>query len=193
MKLSHQHNLANNEQGATLIELSISLILFLFMAFGVIEYGSLLNERNAVTQLAREGASLASRGLQADANILDLLEDAENSLKLEDDPTKYRIFLAQITGGDAANNAPTCVVLNRGGLSNDVVAPVPPNCDLPPTLVNYVTYQPGPGGGATALGGFTVVKVYYEHQPLTPFGSLDWFGNNTTGDDGTVMSSMAIY
>ena len=107
-----------NQHGSVAIEAAVSVMLFLFMAFGVIEYGAMINERNALTQLAREGASLASRNLTTDQNMLDLLESTENALDFNGQPGNYRIFLAQIDAGeDAGNPEPQCTVVDRGGLS----------------------------------------------------------------------------
>jgi Flp pilus assembly protein TadG len=182
--------LCRNERGSTILELSISLMLFLFMAFGIIEYGSILNERNALTQLAREGASIASRNLTTDQNMLDLLESTDNALDMANNPANYRIYLAQVTAGTAGNPAPACAITERGGLNNGVAAPALPNCDLDANLINYLTYDPGLG--TAPVGQFTVVKVYYEHDPITPFGNLDWFGSSN-GNAPTVMMSMAIF
>ena len=188
----HTRQLCHNERGSTILELSISLMLFLFMAFGVIEYGSILNERNALTQLSREGASLASRNLTTDQNMLDMLESTDNSLDMANNPSKYRIFLAQITAGTAGNPAPTCALTQRGGLAGGgVQAPAAPNCDLDANLMNYVTFDAGLGTAPVAQ--FTVVKVYYQHDPITPFGNLNWFGGGNNGNAPTVMMSRAIF
>ncbi|MDR4496209.1 MAG: TadE/TadG family type IV pilus assembly protein [Nitrospirales bacterium] len=180
-----------NERGTALLELSISIMLFLFMTFGIIEYGSMINERNALTQLAREGASIASRNLTSNQNMLDLLESTDNALKFSTNPNKYRIFLAQITAGTAGNPTPTCALVQRGGLTNGVQAPAPPSCDLPANLVTYLTYNAGLG--TAPVKQFTVVKVYYEHDPITPFGNLDWYGGGGTGNAPTVFMSEAIF
>lgn len=180
--------LLHNDQGSTILELSISLMLFLFMSFGVIEYGSIFNERNSLTQIAREGASLASRNLTSDQNMLDLLESTDNALDFANNPGKYRIFLAKITAGTAGNPAPTCVITQRGGLSNGVQAPSAPSCDLDANLIGYLTYN----AGVAQVGQFTVLKVYYQHDPITPFGNLDWFGGGN-GNAPTVMMSRAIF
>jgi len=44
----------------------------------------------------------------------------------------------------------------------------------------------------TDTAQFTVVKVYYQHDPITPFGNLDWFGGGN-GNGSTVMMSRAIF
>lgn len=182
--------ITQNERGVAAVELSLSLMLFLFVAFGVIEFGSLVNERNALTQLAREGASLASRNLTTNQNMLDLLESTNNALDFANQPNKYRIFVAQITAGTAANPTPTCALAQRGGLTNGVDAPAAPQCDLPANLFNYVTYDPALG--TAPVQQFTVVKVYYEHDAITPFGNLPWFGG-TVLNGTTVMFSEAIF
>ena len=114
----------NNERGSAVVELSFSLILFLFVAFGVVEFGSMLNERNALTQLAREGASLASRNLTTQANMLALLQSTDNALDFSDQ-SQYAIFVAQVTAGNSGNPTPVCNVVQQGSLSNGVTAPAP--------------------------------------------------------------------
>ena len=188
---SRTQSVCRNEQGTALVELSVSIMLFLFMAFGIIEYGSMINERNALTQLAREGASIASRNLTSDQNMLDLLESTDNALKFATNPSKYRIFLAQITAGNSAIPTPTCILTDRGGLTNGVIPPTQPDCDLPANLVTYLTYDAGLG--TAPVQQFTVVKVYYEHDPITPFGNLTWFGGGGTGNAPTVFMSEAIF
>ncbi len=184
-----------NQQGSVPVELAVSLMLFLFIAFGVVEYGSMINERNALTQLAREGASLASRDLTTDQNMLDLLESTDNALKFNGNQRKYRIFLAKIQAGiNAKNPDPTCTVVVRGALGGtEVTSPIAdPNgqCELPDTLWTYVTFNTGIN--AAPVDRFTLVKVYYKHEPLTPFGKLTWFGGGGN-NDGTILSSRAIF
>ena len=99
-----QSHPCRNQHGSGAVEAAVSVMLFLFIAFGVIEYGALINERNALTQLAREGASLASRNLTTDQNMLDLLDSTDNALDFKKQPNKYRIFLAQIDAGEDAAN-----------------------------------------------------------------------------------------
>ncbi len=85
-----------SEQGSTTVEFAVSSILFMFLAFATVEYGMLYSERHAVTTLAREGASLASRQLTTNGNMMAMLESTEGVLKLNGNPDKYAIYLAQI-------------------------------------------------------------------------------------------------
>lgn len=181
-----------NERGAASVELAFSLMIFLFVAFGVVEYGTIINERNALTQLAREGASLASRNLTTSANMMDLLASTDNALHFSNNSSKFHIFLAQIKAGNNVNNNPSCSVVDRGGLSAGVQPPALPNCDLPGNLYNLLVYAPGTGA---AVEQFTVVKVFYEHDPITPVGALSsqfgWGGLSTS--NSITMSSIAIF
>ncbi len=178
-----------NERGTASVELAFSLMIFLFVAFGIVEYGSIINERNALTQLAREGASLASRNLTTSANMMNLLGSTNNALDFANQPSKYHIYLAQITAGTVANNNPACTVVEDGGFNGSgVAAPALPNCDLPQNLYDYLVYVPGTGA---TVQQFTVVKVYYEHDPMTPLGALaakfGW-GAGTVGNSVTLFS-----
>ena len=182
-----------NERGTASIELAFSLMIFLFVAFGIVEYGSIINERNALTQLAREGASLASRNLTTSQNMMDLLGSTDNALNFKNHPSKYHIYLAQITAGNVVNNNPACAVVEQGGFNGSgVAAPALPNCDLPQNLYDYLVYVPGTGA---TVQQFTVVKVYYEHDPITPVGALSarfgWGGLSTSSS--ITMSSTAIF
>jgi Flp pilus assembly protein TadG len=181
-----------NDRGTASIELAFSLMIFLFVAFGIVEYGTIINERNALTQLAREGASLASRNLTTSANMMDLLASTDNALDFANQPSKFHIYLAQITAGDNVNNNPSCSVVDRGGLSSGVQPPALPNCDLPQNLYDYLVWVPGTGA---TVEQFTVVKVYYEHDPITPVGALSaqfgWGGLSTA--NSITMSSTAIF
>jgi len=104
-----------SEQGSTTVEFAVSAILFMFLAFATVEYGVLYSERHAITSLAREGASLASRQLSTNGNIMAMLESTEGALGLNSHPEKYAIFLAQINGAAAIGNAPVCVVTASNG------------------------------------------------------------------------------
>ncbi len=181
-----------NERGTASIELAFSLMIFLVVAFGIVEYGSIINERNALTQLAREGASLASRNLTTNQNMMDLLGSTDNALDFKNHPSKYHIYLAQITAGTVANNNPSCTVVEQGGFNGaEVSPPALPNCDLPQNLYDYLVYVPGTGA---TVQQFTVVKVYYEHDPMTPVGALAaQFGWGSNLGESVTLFSRAIF
>lgn len=183
-----------SERGSATIEFAFSSIIFMFLAFAVVEYGMIYNERIAVTSLAREGASLASRQLATDANVLAMLASTQGTLGLNGNPERYSIFLAQINGALNANANPVCNVNAIGTLIHtDIAAPDPgAQCDLPDNLYNLLQWN----GGVNAPGvnQFTVLKVYYQHTSLTPVGGMSSvLGGSGSGNTDLLLMSRAIF
>ncbi len=187
-------NQLGSERGSATIEFAVSSILFMFLAFATVEYGVLYSERLAVTQLAREGASLASRNLTTNANMMNMLESTGGTLDLNGHPEKYSIHLAQVNGAVAAGNPPVCNVTSAGTLSHpDIHIPAPAtNCDLPQNLYDYLEWDAALG--AAAVNQFTVLKVYYQHNPLTPVGGMTPFlGGPGHQNTSLLLASRAIF
>ncbi len=183
-----------SERGSTTIEFAFSSMLFMFLAFATVEYGVLFSERHAVTTLAREGASLASRNLTTNANMMNLLESTEGSLQLKGYPEKYAIFLAQINGSTGPGVVPVCTVTPAGTLTHGNITPPTPanNCGLPSNLYNYLEWDAGVG--AAAVSQFTVLDVYYQHLPVTPVGGMSPFlGGSGHQDTTLLLASRAIF
>lgn len=183
-----------SEQGSATIEFAFSSILFIFLAFATVEFGKLYSERHAVTTLAREGASLASRQLTTNANMMSLLASTEGTLGLNGNPQRYRIFLAQLNGATALGNAPVCQVTPGGTLSHPDITPpdTGAQCDLPNNLYNLLQWnvaQAAPG-----VNQFTVLTVYYQHIPLTPVGGMSPFlGGPGHQNTNLLLASRAIF
>jgi len=193
MNRSSQNYLLS-EQGSATIEFAVSSILFIFLAFATIEYGVLYSERHAVTSLAREGASLASRNLTTSGNMMAMLASTEGALGLNGNPAKYSIFLAQINGATALGNDPVCIVTTTGTLSHPDISPPTPagQCDLPNNLYDYLKWDVALG--AAAVNQFTVMKVYYQHTPVTPVGGMTPFlGGPGHQDTNLLLASRAIF
>ena len=187
-------NPLRSDRGSATIEFAVSSILFIFLAFATVEYGMLYSQRHAVTTLAREGASLASRNLTTNGNMMAMLESTEGALGLNGHPEKYSIHLAQINGAVAAGTAPVCTVTSSGTLSHaDIKVPTPAtNCDLPANLYAYLQWDAALG--AAAVNQFTVLKVYFQHTPMTPVGGMSPFlGGPGHQNTDLLLASRAIF
>lgn len=190
---SSQHGLYS-ERGSATLEFAFSSILFIFLAFATVEYGMIYSERMAVTSLAREGASLASRQLATNGNILAMLTSTQGTLGLKDNPGKYSIFLAQVNGATANGNDPVCAVAATGTLTHsDIAAPAPgAQCDLPDNLYNLLQWNTDIN--APGINQFTVLKVYYQHTPLTPIGGISpVLGGSGSLNSAPLLMSRAIF
>ncbi len=187
-------NHVQSEQGSATLEFAFSAVLIIFLAFATIEYGMVFSEQQAVTTLAREGASLASRQIATNANVLAMMASTDGTLELLGNPQRYRIYLAQINGATTVGNVPTCTVVEAGTLTHGgIVAPDPATqCDLPNNLFNLLQWNVAQA--AAGVNQFTVVKVYYQHRPLTPLAGLSAsFHGPVHGDTDHLLSSQAIF
>ncbi len=183
-----------SERGSATIEFAVSSILFMFLAFATVEYGMLYSERHAVTTLAREGASLASRQLTTNGNIMAMMTSTEGTLGLKGNPEKYQIFLAQINGATAPGNGPQCTVTPAGTLTHpDIVVPdTGAQCDLPNNLYNLLQWNVV--DNVPGINQFTVMTVYYQHSALTPVGGMTPFlGGTGHQDTNLLLASRAIF
>ncbi|OLB78114.1 MAG: hypothetical protein AUI14_14165 [Actinobacteria bacterium 13_2_20CM_2_71_6] len=57
------------DRGAAAVEMALVLPLLLFLLFGVIDFGRMLNTQLTLTEAAREGARSAALGQNADARV----------------------------------------------------------------------------------------------------------------------------
>lgn len=79
-----------NRHGAALIEFAIILIILLMLVLGIIDFGLLLKDHLAISQVAREGARCAAVG----GDVLDKVDDWATKLGLNTDPSVFGIEIS---------------------------------------------------------------------------------------------------
>ncbi len=159
------------QQGIVALEGLFIMLVFLALAFGIVEFGSIIHAQTTVTHIAREGGNLASRDYNAGEDLLDLLVSSSSSLDFSQNPSDYKMYLLPVNAGDATDNAPSCDTISERGslLGSNIISPQTElNCGLTPDLAAYLTYN----GTLAPIERLTVVKVFYHHVPLTPLGAL---------------------
>lgn len=196
-----ERNLLRSQKGVAAVEFSFVAIILLLVVFGIIEFGSLIQAQAVVTNVAREGGSIASRDILTSqdesnkSNLLNLLEASSWPLNFGANPSKFKIFIARVqagTAGTAEDNAPSCTdeTIQQSGQLNGPTVYEPENgnqCGLTNTFWGLLTFNPVIG--TAPLNQMTVVTVYYQHDPLTPLANF-----LTTGGDGTmVIRSKAVF
>lgn len=192
-----------SQKGLASVEFSVIASMALLMAFVIVDFGALIQAQAVVTNITREAGSLASRDLKTGADLMNLLTKSSSPLDFENHDTKYKIFISKVNAGDVNNPNPTCPddqvakdngIFNEAGLLADppqtftgahVTSPTQePNCGLPQSLYDLLVYDPDPTVQAAPVSQFTVVKVYWVHQPLTPLeGILKKSGNSSLNFD----------
>jgi len=196
-----------SEKGTVTVEFSILVIMMVVMLFGIVEFGAVLQAQGVVTNVTREGASIASRDLKTDSDLLKYLTSSSAPLDFEANPELFKIFIAKVDGGESAQNPdPTCTVVQpnpveAGGTLSGIEVTSPADsatCDLTDTLYDYLRFNDAIG--TSPISQFTVVKVFYRHQPLTPLdsfleGSVLNFDSNDpdSNPDSILISSKAVF
>lgn len=192
------------QEGLATLEFAMMATVLLTLAWAVIEFGSLLQAQSVVTNMTREGGSLASRDLKTGPELFLLLERSSSPLEFERHPNQFKMFLARVQAGISPEfPVPTCTVYEHGTLSSpNVMSPTNhPYCGLTPALYEWLQFNDQ--AQASPLPQLTVVSVYYAHRPLTPLegvlslssdGSLlDVDLDQDTVDDAILIQSRAIF
>ncbi len=178
-----------SNQGVVAVEFLWMFIIFITLTFGIVEFGAILHERNIITHLSREGASIYSRDIDDANTIVNIIKDATSQdLDFTNKPADYALFVARATAG----NPPACAATGGSGtlVESGVIDPASAaDCGLTPALLAYLQEN---GAGVSQMQQFSVVRLYYKHTPLTPIASLLSLGG-TTLDPDPVMSSTAIF
>ena len=175
-----------SQKGMATVEFTGVALVLMVVAFGIVEFGSLIQAQAVVTNVTREGGSLASRDLKNGSDLFDLLEASTWPLNFSCPPEagascnpavqeqRFRMYIAKVDAGDSTSPNPTCTVETSGELDGiGITSPAQDpdgRCDLTQDLWDLLTYNST--YSTSPLTQLTVVKVYYRHDPLTPFVEL---------------------
>jgi len=199
-----KRKILHSNHGVTTIEFMLMTPILLVLIFGIAELGSMVHERNIITHLAREGANVASRNLDVDLDpdktVLDFLVESSEPLDFEGNKERYKMFYAVAradipTEDEPIPKEPVCtVVADHGKLPKaQVQAPAPEtNCGLTVALWEYLRPD---GEDPAPVSQFTIIRVYYKHEAITPLAGLLPLlsGEDSDIGDDTILSSTAIF
>jgi len=162
------------QRGIAAVELALILPLMIIMAFVIIDFGRLIQARLVVTNLAREGGSLASRDIQSAGNLIAMLQAGASPLNLSSDG---RIYIWKIRAG-ATKKSPNpfidlTVSASEGGLSvASSIGSGKPNLGLSVPLYDHLEYDDSPGKKTADISEVTIVEVFYKYTPVTPISKF---------------------
>jgi len=180
-----------HERGTALLELALTLPMLLGMLMIGSELGFLIHDRLIVTNVSREGGSLASRMTVIDPAFLNLLTAGAKPLPITG--PNGRVYVTRITSGttDTDTQPHVTTTLTEGGLAvASAVGARQANMGLPESIYERLIYNAD--NGTADIAEVTVVEVYYKHRPVTP---LQRFMPTLllTDGDGTILRSKAIF
>lgn len=180
----------SKEKGIAALELALILPILCVMAFGIIDFGRLIQARLVVTNVSREGGGLASREIMVGNALLAALQASTSPLILQADG---RIFVTRIKAG-ASRNSPNPVIesqVNSGGLS--VSSGIRNNLQyfgLSQALYDHLRFNTT--NQTSDISDLTVVEVFYKYRPITP---LPNFIQNIllTNGNGIIIGSKSVF
>ena len=183
------------KKGIAALELALILPILLVLVFGIIDFGRLIRARLIVTNVSREGGSLASRSISSGNDLLNMLRSSGTPLDFNG---SGRIYVSRIRAGtsnnpkpyiDTSNQLPWSAgslgvtsVIHDGGASYYL--------GLSPALYNHLVFNPV--NQTSDIAEVWVVEVYYKYKPITP---LPQFIQNIllTDGDGLIIGSKCVF
>ena len=187
------------ERGIAAVELAIVLPLMLIIVFAIVDFGRLFNARLSITNLAREGGSIASRTslISPDKTAADIIAMLQQGITsdLGGFATSGKIYVWRIKGGKEAAPNPdidtSVSASSPGGLSvPSSIGSKLTNLGLSPTFYQHLVYKTA--NKMSDISSVTVVEVFYKYTPISPISNLIP-GLMTSDSGGKIISSKAVF
>ena len=184
------------KKGIAALELALILPILLILVFGIIDFGRLIQARLIVTNVSREGGSLASRSVSSPNDVLNILTMLQASGTPLDLNGSGRIYVSRIRAGTSISNPnpyiDTSLSKSRGSLVYPSRIGGGPPLGLSEALYQHLEFE-GPPQNTSDIAEIWVVEVYYKYKPITP---LPKFIENiliTPGYDGSIIGSKSVF
>jgi hypothetical protein len=177
------------EKGVALIEIALALPVLIVFAMLILDFGALIHDRLIITNVSREGGSIASRISEVDTSLVRLLIESGHPLSLGGG--NGRVFITRVQAGTDRNHAtPTIVTQVSGGALNasSTIATRLANLGLPSPIYHHLVYNTA--HQAPDIADLTVVEVFYQYRPITLLPRILRLMND---GNGVVVTSRALF
>ncbi len=181
-----------NQRGVAALEMALILPVMLVLAFVIVDFGRLIQARLVVTNLSREGASLASRDELQPAQLIQMLQSGASPINLASDG---RIYIWRIRAGQTqADPFPfidQAFSGNGGALAvASTIGSGQANLGLTSNLYNHLEFDTGQK--SADIGDVAVVEVFYRYSAITPISKFVP-GLFTSAGGSSIISSRAVF
>jgi Flp pilus assembly protein TadG len=185
-------NTFNENKGIALIEFCFILPILVVMVLFIIDFGRLIQARIIITNVAREGGNIASRGIETPAGteLIPLLQSSATPLDLQ----QYgRICVTKVDAALPPANPDPSISSQQCSGNLAVSSGISSGADrlgLTSAMYNHLVFKVE--DQASDINGITVVETFYKYRPITP---LPNFIANIflTHGDGTIVGSKSVY
>ena len=176
-----------------MVELAFILPILVVLVFGIVDLGRLIQARLVVTNVSREGGSLASRDIRDGAALISMLQSSASPLDLKN--ANGRIWLTRIKSGTTAGDPDPYIhrrytdgTLVAASSITGNVGDTP--AGLSSVLFNHLRYNSL--NSTSDISEVTIVEVFYLYRPVTP---LPEFMQNLIlpGGQGLLIGSKAVF
>jgi hypothetical protein len=180
-----------DNRGASLLELAFLLPILAILAFGVIDFGRLIHARLVVTNVSREGGSIASRAILTPATLITMLQSSATPFDLQN---QGRIYVIDIRAGTQASPQPfisSKVSAGAYNVNSSITGNPPAGTPggLSSALYNHLVFKTTQN--APDIAGVSVVEVFYLYRPITPLPQF--VQNLVLPTGGILISSRAVF
>ncbi len=186
--------LPGKENGAAVVEFALILPILAVMIFGVIDFGRFIEARLVITNLSREGGSLASRDIKSGNDLIAMLQSSSSPLDLKNG--LGRICISTINAGKTGTNTDTEPIIGAQFVGGNLDVPCAIGSvggspvGLPGALYAHLVYDEE--NKTSDIADLTVVEVFYKYKPITPLPSF--IASILLKDgDGTIIGSKAVF
>jgi len=176
-----------------MVELAFILPILVVLVFGIVDLGRLIQARLVVTNVSREGGSLASRDIRDGAALISMLQSSASPLDLKN--ANGRIWLTRIKSGTTADDPDPFIHRRFTGGALVAASSITGNQGATPAglssvLFNHLRYNSQ--NSTSDIEEVTVVEVFYLYRPVTP---LPEFMKNLIlpGGQGLLIGSKAVF
>jgi Flp pilus assembly protein TadG len=181
----------NHERGMALMEFALVLPLMLMLLVAGIDFGHLIQTRLILTNVSREGGSVASRTTSITPELTNMVLASGSPLNLAGGDG--RVYITRIAAGTSTSTPkPTIAKQIFAGLlaKPSKVSTLSATLGLSPRLYDRLVYKTT--NGTADISEVTVVEVIYRYRPITPLPGF-MAGMLDVDNGGFVISSKAVF
>jgi hypothetical protein len=186
----------NGRRGVALIEFALVLPILIILVMATVDFGRLIQARLIISNVSREGGSIASRQTAVDTSLITVLKESGKPLNLIGADGK--IIITRVRAGQSAGAPDPTIATqdSRGTLGrNSTIGTVGARPTLAASIYNHLVFVSSttPPRAIADIPEVTVVEVFYKYRPITPFARGFGGGMLLPDTDGIIVSSRAIF